>query len=270
MNRYSFNEVEHIHLLDGQPLFGTTTVLSVIAKPLTWWASGLAVKELSGIDDPSIFTRIKNRKATQDEITQAKLNVARWLDEHKNTSVNDYFNLLDKAYRAHSVKLDTDAKAGIDLHAELERFVKNEMVGIKETYNPQIAPFVNWAQANVKKFLWSEGYCYSEKYWIGGISDVGIEFHDGSLGICDFKSSKAAYPSHFFQIGSYDICITENGALDMRGNLLYKPDKPFTHYIVVPFGASLVSPIFEFDLNGCKDAFLATLTLYKQLQNMEN
>lgn len=273
MNRYSFDELDHTHLLDGRPLYGTTTVLSVLAKPLTWWASGLAVKELSGIDDPSVFTRIKNKKATQDELLNVKTQIAKWLNEHSNMSIDEYLGLLDKAYRAHSVRLADTAQAGIDLHFELERFVKNEMAGIKDTYDTKIAPFVTWAIENVDKFLWSEGYCYSEEHMVGGISDVGAQLKDGRTGIMDFKSSKSAYPSYFFQDAGYDICISENGILDRNGNQVWRPTKMFDFYCVIPFGAPIVRPVFNEELNatceGCRGAFLASLTLYKQLQEME-
>ena len=44
---------------------------------------------------------------------------------------------------------------------------------------PTIGAFIKWAKANVDKFLWSEGHCYSEKYWIGGIGDGGYMTKDG-------------------------------------------------------------------------------------------
>lgn len=277
MNRYSFDELDHTHLLDGRPLYGTTTVLSVLAKPLTWWASGLAVKELSGIDDPSVFTRIKNKKATQKEIEDVRATVIKWLENNEltflNRDVSAYLAMLDKAYRAHSVRLADTAQAGIDLHFELERFVKNEMNGVKDTYDTKIAPFVTWAIENVDKFLWSEGYCYSEKHMVGGISDVGAQLKDGRIGVMDFKSSKSAYSSYFFQDAGYDICISENGILDRNGNEVWRPTKMFDFYCVIPFGAPIVRPVFNDELNatceGCRGAFLASLILYKQLQEME-
>lgn len=281
MNRYSFDELSHTHLLDDRPLYGTTTVLSVLAKPLTWWASGLAVKEFSGIDDPSVFTRIKNKKATKDEIAKTRLDIQVWMLQHQSlfdegivdASIDAWLALCDKAYRAHSVRLADTAQAGIDLHYELERFCKNEMNGVKDTYDTKIAPFVSWSIENVDKFLWSEAYCYSEKYMTGGISDVGVQLKDGRIGVMDFKSSKSAYPSYFFQDAGYDILISENGVLDKQGNLMYKPDKPFDFYCVIPFGASIVKPVFNEEVNatceGCKEAFLASLILYKQLQEME-
>ena len=269
--RYSFDKEKHIHLLNNKPLYGTTTVLSVIAKPLTWWASGLAVKELSGIEDTSIFTKMKNRKATPDEIANAKDSVKLWLDDHKDMDVDTYLPLLDKAYRAHSIRLEETAQAGTDLHYELERYVEDMINGSSSflDYDEKIRPFIGWASTNVKRFLWSEGYCYSERLWVGGICDVGVELNNGQIGIMDFKSAKAVYPSHYFQDAGYDILISENGIHDINGKRIYMPDRPFDFYSVVPFGAKEVIPQFNYDLDGCKNAFVASLNLYKELQKFQ-
>jgi len=115
-------------------------------------------------------------------------------------------------------------------------------------YDPKINPFIEWARKNVKKYLWSEVHCYSEKNWIGGISDVGIELNDGRVGIFDFKSAKEAYDSHFFQIAGYDIQISENGGFDAEGNKTFTLPKPLEFYAVIPFGAENIIPIFNEDL----------------------
>ena len=39
-NRYKFDAKEHLHSLDSKPLVGTSTVMGIVAKPLTWWAAG--------------------------------------------------------------------------------------------------------------------------------------------------------------------------------------------------------------------------------------
>jgi hypothetical protein len=159
------------------------------------------------------------------------------------------------------------AKVGTDLHAELERFVKENMECREDvgTYSPQIKPFIEWTYANVKRFLWSEGHCYSDvPNWIGGICDVGYERKDGTFGIGDFKSSKDAYFEHHVQIGGYDIEIGQNGVLDADGNLIYKLEKPVSEYIVVPFGAETVKPVPNYDVAGMREAFLHMLAIYKK------
>jgi hypothetical protein len=52
----------HVHLLNDKPLIGTSTVVGVIAKPLTWWASGLAVEEMGW------QKKLDPRKFTADEV----------------------------------------------------------------------------------------------------------------------------------------------------------------------------------------------------------
>ncbi len=271
MNRYCFkNEYgEHAHFLDNRPLIGTSRVGSILAKPLTWWASGLAVQAF-GCPDPKILTKIKNKKASQDEISKHRSAMKLALEMIQRMDVDEFSALHDKAYRAHQSTLKEKAVAGTDLHAELERFVKgliNDGMSNfdRENYDPKIYPFIDWYVDNVKRFLWSEGHCYSSVHWLGGICDVGYEKHDGTFGIGDFKSAKDAYPEHFFQIAGYDIEISENGVLDADGNLLYTLEKPVTEYIVVPFGAPKVFPRRNFDQVGMRECFLHMLAIYKKM-----
>ena len=67
-NRYQYlnGSGEHVHQLDGQPLIGTSRVGGILAKPLTYWASGLAV-QVFGCANPKLLTKIKNGKATAQE-----------------------------------------------------------------------------------------------------------------------------------------------------------------------------------------------------------
>lgn len=266
MNRYRYTDAagEHCHTLDGRPLIGTSRVGSVIAKPLTWWASGLAVQQF-GCPDPKVLTKIKNRKASVAEMQAHTLALSAALKTIQKLDVDQYAALIDKAYRAHATTLKEKAATGTDLHAECERFVKDHMVKAPSVYDEKIQPFIEWTFANVKRFLWSEGHCYSEKHWLGGISDAGYEKRDGTFGIIDFKSSKEAYMEQFWQCSGYDLQISENGVVDADGNLIYTLEKPITEYCIFPFGAKEPAPQFNFDMAGSKEAFLCALTLYKKL-----
>lgn len=259
MNKYKFDKIEHVHTLDDKPLMGTSTVVGVIAKPLTWWASGLAVSKLGWTNAK---TKIGNRYITTPKDERLK-KVKENLDKIKEMSPNDYLNLLDDAYKAHSVKLNDSAKEGTDLHAELERFVKDQMSGLSGEYAERIKPFIDWSKKNVKRFLYSEGHCHSKDIWCGGISDAGAELNDGSYAIIDFKSSKEAYVTQFIQAGGYDIQISENGIMDNEGNVTWRPDKPFSKYIIVPFGADVIEPVTRVDVDRLKEAFKASVVLHK-------
>ena len=62
MKQYKFNKEKHLHTLDGIPLTGTSSVVGVLMKPLSWWASGKAV-ELLGWLNPKKHTE-EERKAS--------------------------------------------------------------------------------------------------------------------------------------------------------------------------------------------------------------
>ena len=193
-----------------------------------------------------------------------------------------YLELLDDAYKAHSVKLDDSAKAGTDLHKELEGFVKFMMVGkIGDTagFDERIRPFRDWAFHAIKRYLWSEAHCFHEGHWIGGISDVGVELNQimietpdgqievpsGTLAIIDFKSAKEVYSSHFIQAGGYALQVEKNGLFDADGNQIGKLDKPIEALIIVPFGADIVYPEIRMKAKEYKEGFIHSLALYRLL-----
>ena len=274
MNRYQYRDTrgEHSHQIcvDGswRPLIGTSRVGSVLSKPFAWYGSGKAV-EAFGCPDAKVLTKIKNKKATEEEKQKhvATLQVA--LDLIKTMSIEQFCALIDKAYRAHDTYKKARAPIGKDLHAELERFVKDHRNKVypsaEPTYDQNINPFIEWTNQNVKRFLWSEGHNYSEKNWVGGICDAGYESVKGDFGIIDFKSAKEAYIDHFWQCAGYDINISENGVLTADGDLIYTLEKPISEYCVFAFGAEKPRPQFNYDMAGSKEAFQAMLTIYRKL-----
>ncbi len=273
MNRYQYRDErgEHMHLLDNRPLIGTSRVGSILAKPLTWWASGLAVQTF-GCPDPKILTKIKNKKASQDEISAHYSAMKHALRMIHSMTVEQFSALIDKAYRAHQSPLKEKAVAGTDLHAELERFVNNCMAlgSVSLTaYDPKIDPFIQWTTENVKRFLWSEGNTFSEKMWTGGISDVGMELHSGKYAILDFKSTKEAYRNQFIQIAGYDLQISESGIVDVNGNHLYSLEQPISEYYIFAFGGTNPKCYPYFDMVGARKAFVNCLELYKFLPQDE-
>lgn len=110
--KYKFNEKIHAHTLDDKPLIGTSTIVGVVAKPLTWWSSGMAVAKLGWT----------NPKTTDAETVKSALQMG--YDLVKGLSLEEYGKLLGEAYKAHSVKLKDTAEAGTDMHSLLENYVK--------------------------------------------------------------------------------------------------------------------------------------------------
>ena len=189
------------------------------------------------------------------------------LEEIKPMSGEEYLDLLDKAYAAHSKSLKDSATAGTDLHAEAEKWVKSVMDLKEIDPHPRIKPFVAWCKENVEGFLYSEIHCYSIKMWTGGISDCGAWLKNGKRVVFDFKSSKEVYPSQLFQAAGYAMQLAENGGFDAQGN---KKLDPFMadDCAVVPFGGKSI-PVFSGEMETIKEGFLGALALYKATERMK-
>lgn len=267
--KYYDEKGQHLHTLDAKPLRGTSGISKVVGSIPGWWASGLAVK-VFGVTDPKLLTKIKNKTITTKELAELRASVEKKHEEIKQMDSKQFLMLCDAAYRAHQQSLEESADAGTDLHAELERFVRDRIEGFDidkpvKAYPAKIKPFIEWYLENVDKPLWSEMHCYSRKHWVGGISDFGFLDKKGQVGIMDFKSAKVARPQHFWQCGGYDLQISENGGYRADGTKIFDLPRPVDYYAVLPFGAEKVVPVLEYDVEGCKQAFLACLFLYEKL-----
>ena len=104
-------------------------------------------------------------------------------------------------------------------------------------FDDRIKPFIAWSDKNVKEFIASEAHCYSERLWIGGITDAVARLSDDKLAVIDFKSSREAYITQFIQACLYAIQINENGLFSEDGEHNLKLDQPIEKIVVIPFGA---------------------------------
>lgn len=265
MNRYTYTDAKktHLHTLDGRPLIGTSTICKIIAKPLTWWASGMACEKFGWI----------NPKKNTPEAVKTALQAA--YKRVMSLSLPEYGKLLTEAYRAHNDRKEKAAEDGTDLHAELEKYVKlcletNDGIPLAHSVNEikQVSFFVDWSLENIKSFLWSEAHCYSEKLWVGGITDCGAEMKDGKLAVIDFKSSKDAYFDQFIQVAGYALQIIENGLYTAHGVQTVTYVKPFDVLYIVPFGADDPTPRPHYDVEGRMADFESATRLYKS-SNLE-
>lgn len=266
-HEYKFNAAIHAHTYCDKPLLGTSTVVGIISKPLTWWAAGLAVAKLGWINSKTMVAGKYKTTPLDERLALA----GEALHKIRGMDTQEYLNLLDEAYSAHSMKLNSSAKEGTDLHAELERFIKfciNVGIPVPDTHDAEmfdskIKPFIEWTYLNVEKFLWSEIHCYSNELWVGGISDCGVLLKNGKIGIIDFKSSKDSYESQFIQCAGYDIQIQENGGFTDNGYKTFELDKPIEFYAIVPFGAPQFTIDFRYNVDELKEGFKAAVVLYK-------
>ena len=264
-NKYQFNSAEHLHLLNGVALTGTTSILDVLGKPLTWWASGKAVETLGWTNEYQTIDGKRTKVDLKGRVTHC---VPFWR-EITGLDVETYLSRLNDAYKAHSVNLKDTADAGTDLHAELERFVKNTIANRMATYNERIQPFIVWTTENVKRFIGSEIYVYDEDLFIGGVIDCVAELKDGRIIIIDFKSSKEAYFSQFVQCALYGLQLKKNGGHDENGNLLFKIAKPISTYIVFPFGGKTLIPVENNNISQLQESAIACVNIYRAKADFE-
>jgi len=264
---YKFDEKNHIHTLDDKPLTGTSSIGNVLAKGgLVWWASGKAC-EVMGWVYPNIK---ENGKIIGKVPVEDRLKVSESIHlAITNDTPEEYLARLDIAYKAHATHLKDSAKKGTDLHAILERFVKEDMerkniVPLSEEETWLIEPFIDWSRKNVKKFLASEAHCYSKELWVGGIVDAVAELNDGTIAVIDFKSSREAYITQFLQASGYAIQIDENGLFSEDGNHNKRIDK-IGALIVVPFGAEIIKPEIRKQIEEYKKGFECAVELYRLL-----
>lgn len=250
---YIDEDKKHLHTLNGKPLLGTSTVVGVISKPLTYWASGLACEKFGWTN-----SKEKSKQERLQIASQKRLEISQ-------ISNDDYLNLLDDAYKAHATKLKDSAGKGTDMHAVLEQYVIDCMkaghIFIVENGEKYLIEFSKWAHEYVAEFLHHEVNVYSRVLWTGGITDVVMKMKTGSYMIGDFKSSKEAYDSQFIQVSGYDIQQRENGFLTPDGEKIGE-SVDVSGYFIFPFGQEVFTPWARYNVKELRDAFKACVTLY--------
>jgi len=255
MYKYIDTEDQHLHTLDDKPLLGTSTVCGIIAKPLTWWASGMAVSLLG-------WSPTKTPKEERlQKASESLLNIGALDGE-------EYLQLLDKAYRAHNERKESAAVEGTNMHAELENYAKALRDGKEAEITELNEDFAFWAKKNIKQVLASEIHVYSHELWLGGICDIVYEDLRGDVYIGDFKSSKEAYFSQFLQTALYHIQIAENnGGFDKNGARILSLEKPIKGYAIFPFGSDFQEPTIRYASEDWIQAGIGATKLYKLNQN---
>lgn len=214
--RFKDEKKQHLHQLDGRPLYGTTTLIGeVFPPPLAWWGSGMALEKLGFISpnkEPDKEKRIQLALIGKEEAIRAS-----------NMVIEDYMDWLDEQYRNHDNYKKSKGKTGIDTHKLIESYIKLCMSSNEcRPYSPEdtegngIESFIKWAYKDVDRFIWSEANCYSKALWVGGQTDFGFIHKDGRVIIGDAKPS--IYPKNFIQTAGYGLQIKENGLLGPGGN----------------------------------------------------
>lgn len=269
MNRYKYidEKKQHLHTLDGKPLIGTSSVVSVMAKNLTWWAAETSAIECleTGEKIPTIREEYLAACASPDK-------------KKAIDALQIKYPIFKKARFAHFDDKNKKAKKGTNRHELLEVYVKkciadNDGIPLNDYAFDSDDPILNfkaWVIENIKKFLWSELHCYNENLWTGGIADVGWEDKQGRIIAGDFKSSKEAYFDQVVQVAGYDLEITHSGGLTPDGDKIFDLPNPIQGYCIVPFGGETLMPELFWDIENYKEGFKSALSLHKLSTNFKN
>lgn len=275
---YKFDEERHVHILDGAPLYGTSTVIKEVMPPfLAKWGAQCAVDN------------IRAKGVYIDTLQNPELQEDAAMRELGRTLNNKWFisnEVLDESVSAWSKVRKDAATKGTDMHKDLEDYVQmcidnfggTPQVG--EQFTGQVGKFAEWANDNVQQFIFTEKNTYSKETWTGGVVDCMARLHTGELAVIDFKSSPVAYFNQFLQAAGYAMQLEESGYGNTDGSewkqLMRlnahedKEDEPISAIIVVPFGAKNLKPEKITNLKDFKQEFIHCVSIYKLLQAFKN
>lgn len=214
--KYTFDEKNHIHLLDDKPLIGATSVLQVIAKPfLIQWSANMACDY------------VRDNLKTIEELEE----------------------VLSKAKTAHRLKKEKAGDWGSEIHSAIEEFIKNgKEPNLKDEQKIVFDKFKKWAKDNKVKFLESEKHVWSKDLWVGGICDLVLTI-DGKKYIGDIKTSSGIYDEAFFQMGAYNLCLEDMGEhKDVEGYLVINLKKDGTMDMKMATDMTLNQSAFKYAL----------------------
>lgn len=251
---FHFSEEAHLYVLDGKPLTGVTTILSVIAKPaLIQWSADEAVKHLGWFNEKYLT---EQEKEAYKALGKAQFDLVKLMD------FESFFERLSEARVQHAKRKTAAATTGTDVHAEIEHLVKKaikesngQIKSIEFLGNALVNNFVIWATNNNIIFLESEKRLFSKEHWYAGTCDL-VFLKDGKKYVGDIKTSSGIYGrEYFFQMAGYQIALEENGEKDFFGSTVIRCGKD---------GSFEVKD--SFDLESDKQGFLAALKLYRELE----
>lgn len=147
-------------------------------------------------------------------------------------SAEELLPVIDEALTQHTVKKEEAGSIGDLVHAWVESFansmLKNhEMPEIADDLDERVLnginAFLDWYNQNKITFLNTEKIVYSRKYGYVGKYDA-IAVVNAKKMLLDYKTGKAIYNEHFYQVAGYRGAYEEeNGKLD--GALILHFDK---------------------------------------------
>ena len=238
---YMFDEVEHLHTLNGKALTGVTTLIDkTLAKPaLLPWAVKITVEWIKN----NCLLRNDNGYPFW-EVTEPDLDNAKKEHNKKKTDAGDW---------------------GTRVHNACEIWCSTgKLPEPSDDIYMSVTNFVQFIQNNGFKVLDVEKSVWSKEWWIGGIFDLILE-KDGKVYIADIKTSSGIYDSHFIQMGAYYKCLLE---LDWVKN--YAKGGKFEGAIVINLKKDdSLQPCTSSALEQMVDTYQGIVTIYRNRATLD-
>ena len=202
-----FYPASHRYKKDGEFLISATAITGVIDK--------------SGVLIPWALRLVREY---MDRFFLDKTKIAYSEDEIKSE--------LEQALIQHQVKKDAACDIGTMVHKFADDFTKAKK---EKTALPDVSEmpegainginaFLDWYNGNDIHIIHAEKLLYSKKHNYVGITDAIAEVNGENL-IIDYKTSKAIYPEHKYQISGYWYAYEEENGNHIDGALLLHFDK---------------------------------------------
>lgn len=254
-DKYTFDEKKHKHFINGREVTGTTTIVGIIDKPaLIPWALKISMERLK---------KTLRDKELQDDNLDEAIDDAKQEPNRKKHEAGRFGTVVHALCEHYN-------KTGILLPVDSEELPKS-VLECAQTFTEKelkkatklLTQYIAWLEKNNAKILYVEQNVFSETYFLGGIFDMIIEV-DGKTYIADFKTSSGVYPSHFIQMGGYELQLEE---MAERG---YIPELDIDGYIVlhVPRKGSLKEHRIA-DTSIYKRAFRACIYIYRLVNDQK-
>lgn len=262
-----FDEEKHKYYLDGKLMTGTTTVLSVLAKPaLIQWAANLGTA--AAFEHAAIMDDDK-RSALAQAINQARVKFGK-INADACRWIEGQFPEFKEARLAHNKKKEEAGKHGTDTHSLVERYVKlsletnegrpltDEALGFEESAAlAPIAEFVKWSLENVAGFLYSERAMHDPDLFFAGTADFGYLGVDGRRYVGDFKTSSGIYGiDYWLQVAAYRYLAEKEGDMPYDGMTVVRIGKED--------GVCEIRSVYEYDT--FREVFFACMSIYRAQQ----
>lgn len=226
---FDFNEKAHYYTLNGKRMYGITSVLGIIAKPmLIPWAAGQVVQYIR--ENARMQTiRGSNWYAVDNKL----LEIAKTAHRMKKESAGDIGKVVHGLCETFALanlnnQIDESCVAIFRVTTETIVTLTPDEAMVATMFNH----FLKWSLDNKVTFVATEQKMYSKTHWIAGTVDA-VVLISGKKYVMDIKTYSGIYDrTPFLQMAGYAIMLEEMGHKDIHGTIIVRLGKDGSFEVV--------------------------------------